>query len=302
MRYKVYGTLLLLLMTVSVPVSARIGDGGYPGSFLRTGAGARPLGMGGAFVALADDGTAAFWNPAGLGQLDKPQITSMVTRMSLDRTHHFVAYAHPFKSFAVVSFSWLNYGVTHIDGRDLLGQPTGDFSDAENAYLVSAGKKMGRSFFIGGTLKLLNHRLADKKASGSGLDLGAMLRVGDTLRLGATIQNINAGIRWKTGSRLEEEYLTTTKLGVALSPGVPWVNVVADVEMNEKQKTQYHLGVESWFKRMLVARIGLNRSSFTAGGSVVVPMSAIHLELDYAFSPDILQQGGTHRVSILVKF
>jgi hypothetical protein len=39
------------------------------------GAGARAFGMGGAFIAIADDATAASWNPAGLGQLERPEVT-----------------------------------------------------------------------------------------------------------------------------------------------------------------------------------------------------------------------------------
>jgi hypothetical protein len=39
------------------------------------GFGARALGMGGAFIAIADDASAASWNPAGIGQLTSPQVT-----------------------------------------------------------------------------------------------------------------------------------------------------------------------------------------------------------------------------------
>ncbi len=46
-----------------------------------TGAGARALGMGGAFISLADDATAITWNPAGLAQLEKPE-ASIVTKYS----------------------------------------------------------------------------------------------------------------------------------------------------------------------------------------------------------------------------
>lgn len=43
------------------------------GAFNIMGAGARAMGMGGAFTAIADDATAASWNPAGLAQLTKPE-------------------------------------------------------------------------------------------------------------------------------------------------------------------------------------------------------------------------------------
>lgn len=39
------------------------------------GSGARALGMGGAFIAVADDATAASWNPAGLIQLERPELS-----------------------------------------------------------------------------------------------------------------------------------------------------------------------------------------------------------------------------------
>ena len=46
-----------------------------PSSFNPVGSGARALGMGSAFIAVADDATAASWNPGGLTQLDIPEIS-----------------------------------------------------------------------------------------------------------------------------------------------------------------------------------------------------------------------------------
>jgi long-subunit fatty acid transport protein len=46
-----------------------------PSSFNPVGSGARALGMGGAFIAVADDATAASWNPGGLIQLERPEIS-----------------------------------------------------------------------------------------------------------------------------------------------------------------------------------------------------------------------------------
>ena len=51
------------------------------------GSGARAVGMGGAFIAVADDATAASWNPGGLIQLERPEI-SMVGSY-FDRTDDF---------------------------------------------------------------------------------------------------------------------------------------------------------------------------------------------------------------------
>ena len=46
-----------------------------PSRFSPVGSGARALGMGSAFIAVADDATAASWNPGGLIQLDRPEIS-----------------------------------------------------------------------------------------------------------------------------------------------------------------------------------------------------------------------------------
>ena len=46
-----------------------------PSTFNPVGSGARALGMGGAFIAVADDATAASWNPGGLTQLETPEFS-----------------------------------------------------------------------------------------------------------------------------------------------------------------------------------------------------------------------------------
>ncbi|MCP4105138.1 MAG: hypothetical protein GY749_06320 [Desulfobacteraceae bacterium] len=55
-----------------------------PSSPNPVGSGARAIGMGGAFIAIADDATAASWNPGGLSQLERPEISFAVS--GFDRT------------------------------------------------------------------------------------------------------------------------------------------------------------------------------------------------------------------------
>lgn len=52
---------------------------------LPTGSGARALGQGGAFIAVADDATAASWNPAGLIQLEKPEASIVGSFLATDQ-------------------------------------------------------------------------------------------------------------------------------------------------------------------------------------------------------------------------
>ena len=57
------------------------------------GSGARATGMGGAFIGVADDATAASWNPAGLVQLEKPEVSIVYSYFS--RTQDYNSDAHP---------------------------------------------------------------------------------------------------------------------------------------------------------------------------------------------------------------
>src|SRR5438552_4125808 len=67
-------------------------SGGQTASFLNYGAGARALGMGGAFYAVADDATAAYWNPAGLPQVQRKELTMMNATLFADTQLQFLSF------------------------------------------------------------------------------------------------------------------------------------------------------------------------------------------------------------------
>ena len=78
-------SVALGFLLVLPPSGLRAGEsGGQPGAFLQYGVGARALGMGGAFYAIADDATAAYWNPAGLAYLQRKEVTYMSAPMFAD--------------------------------------------------------------------------------------------------------------------------------------------------------------------------------------------------------------------------
>jgi long-subunit fatty acid transport protein len=116
---KVLKTLFLVALSVGTMSTAFAESAGQAGAYLKMGVGARALGMGSAFTALADDSTAAFWNPAGLAKLKKAEGSFMHADLSMDREYNFFNYAHPLKGKdgkdnGVVALSHIRFGVDGI--------------------------------------------------------------------------------------------------------------------------------------------------------------------------------------------
>ncbi|MFH1007194.1 MAG: UPF0164 family protein [Candidatus Latescibacterota bacterium] len=190
----------------------------HPGSatqeadaFLSLGVGARAIALGGAFSAMADDGTAFFWNPAGLARLERPEVTMMYSSLfgltDALASHHVLAYAHPLKGIHF-SAGWIRLGVddiprfpelkwengpkrTYRSGDTSLqgdGVPDGYFTDREDAIYLSFTKMntlevdLGWQYFafpiylpIGVNFKFLNYSLDKASGRGVGIDVGSML-------------------------------------------------------------------------------------------------------------------------------
>ncbi len=188
--------------------------------------------MGGAFTALSDDATASYWNAAGLAQLDASQVALMYSLMSMDRMLNLIIYAQPVGEMGTLGVSWLNYGVGNIDGRDVTGTPTEMFGDSENTFSVSFGRGLSPALFVWGSLRYFLHKLASRQATGYGFDVGAILKIGENIRVGGKTQDIASKIKWDTESELEEEFPTVTRLGISITPGETPIKISADMEKN----------------------------------------------------------------------
>ena len=165
------------------PVDAR-----YTADFLTLGVGARALGMGGAGTALSDNAYAPYWNPAGLGQLTRYEVSFMHSTLNEADAYDFVGYVHPLKKRGAIGVSWLRVGVDDIPITSLpvVSRPVGpanrpevvgSFNNTDNAFLLASGWRLpsryGIDFHLGGTLKLLYMSgYRSTNAIGGGADIG----------------------------------------------------------------------------------------------------------------------------------
>lgn len=112
-------TLLMVVFGLFVFRFARA-DTKYGGAFLELGIGARAMALGGAYVSLANDGSAFYWNPAGSSTLLRQELFGMYASIfkSLSR-HHHVGYTKPLSGGTAVSFNWIRLSVADIPRYNL---------------------------------------------------------------------------------------------------------------------------------------------------------------------------------------
>ena len=180
---KLFVVSIITLCAAIQPVDAR-----YTADFLTLGVGARALGMGGAGTALSNNAYAPYWNPAGLGQLTRYEVSFMHSTLNEADAYDFVGYVHPLKKRGAIGVSWLRVGVDDIPITSLpvVSRPVGptnrpevigSFNNTDNAFLFASGWKLpsryGIDLHLGGTLKLLYMSgYRSTNAIGGGADIG----------------------------------------------------------------------------------------------------------------------------------
>lgn len=296
----VVGSVALLMASVGFAFA----DSNHAAAYSRIGVGARALGMGGAYVAAANDPTATVWNPAGLAWVDRLAFTFMYTGgYDFDRSHNFFGYAQSF-SLASIGVGWTNAGWDGFERRAGVGDADGEFDISDNLVLLSLARQYG-PFGFGITGKIFDQKIDGESESGGGFDLGAFFEAGNRVNFGLVMQDVHAEIG-------DEVLPYNLRAGVAVNP-IGDLLVAADLEQTENDETVYHVGAESWFEYypgyLLAIRAGVSDigrdhqdNSYTAGVGLKIPRF-YGIGLDYAFIDEMEESfGNNHRISLNLAF
>jgi hypothetical protein len=108
----------------------------YANAFLEIPLGARAAGMGNAYAAVANDGTAFFWNPAGVALMHRREVSLMYSsQFDGLAQYNFIGYTHQLSRNYGFSIAWIRYSVGNIpetsaleDSKNDRGNPNYDFS------------------------------------------------------------------------------------------------------------------------------------------------------------------------------
>lgn len=300
----------------------------YASAFMESGVGARALAMGGAFVALTEDVTSLYWNPAGLAGMEKMQIHGMHSeRFSGIVNWDFIGVGVPMNGRFAVGLGFFRLGIDGIPLTSLrdpsreLGEVFVDESgrriqndviahdyvnDHEMAFVFSFAKRPCSNFCYGGTIRVIRKSVDAYGAWGIGFDFGMIINPYRSWKLGIVLlDGTTTLVAWDNGRR----ELITPQLKIGLTTPLSLksitINPVLDLQTafrNRGSNSMFSIGRMDvalrtgfeviWLDRIAM-RLGLDRGRLSTGAGL--KFSIFSADYGFAHHSDL---GNTHRISL----
>jgi hypothetical protein len=338
-------TIILLLILLSVPVTAdaqfrskitKVGT--TTAQFLKIEVGARAIGMGGAFVAVANDATSLYWNPAGIALSTSNEVHLMHANWLAGTNFDFAAIVLPLGTFGSLGVSITSLSVPEMEVRTVFyPEGTGQrFGAGDLSASVSFARMLTDRFAIGFSGKYIRQHIWDMSASSVALDFGTLFHTGFRgMTLGMSISNFGNKMRYE-GKNIRifydfnpgefgdndklPAYLETDRWSLPLLFRVGIAMPVVDGRTNKlmlavdamhpnDDTENLNLGAEYAFNNLVFLRAGFKavgrRDSeegltFGAGLRTALP-GATRLHVDYAWA-DWGRLNSVHRFSLAILF
>ena len=215
--------------------------------------GARAIGMGGAFSAVASDASVAHWNPAALASLQRQEIGfAYADRFGLGLNHSYLDYVLPIGDHHALGVDWLHIGFDDSElntGQNKLSFAYGYRNGIEGLRPFIGNTAIG----VSGKYRSFNVDLDGNNlgsASGWGFDLGLLAPLPYGLRLAVVAQDLgDTDLQYENGIS-ETVYDSRYRLGLSYRP-VEGLTVGMDLD------DSFHLGGEYWLRGLLALRAGM---------------------------------------------
>ena len=325
------GLAAVALIALSAPMAwAQTSLGGQragtsSATFLRIGVGARAVGMGEAFVAVANDPSAIFWNTAGLASLQRRELSVSHVDWPADVNYEHLTLILPSRRLGGSIALQLGVLATDIEETTEL-QPFGtgrtfSYSDVVAGFAYS--RRWTDKLLVGGGVKWVREDLGSQvggpTTSAFLFDVGSIYYLGiGSVRIATSLSNFGAALRPEgtyvspyDGSTAQYDAFDPPlmfRYGVAFEPLENDVQrLTASFEVNQPADNEQviKLGGEWQFMRAFALRSGYNFSAdalrLSAGAGYSGDVGNFRGALDYAFT-DGGFLGAVHRISLGVRF
>jgi long-subunit fatty acid transport protein len=298
---------------------------------LKLGVGARGSAMGESFVAVANDVSSLYWNPAGLVQFDENQAFAAHTQYVVDISHEFFGVVYHLSPEDAIGGA---VSSLHMDQMEITTetQPEGTgryFTFGDVTASLSYSRKMTEQFSFGATVRYAEETLDVLKMRSVMFDIGTFYWTGlGSIRFAVVISNFGNDVTPKgsvtawdgSESTVFQSFSLPTlfRFGVAFEPfSTDDHRLTASVQLNHPNDNSEHfrLGLEWAWHETLFLRFGVKRTigqrtwgvdetsdeGISLGTGFVAPLSVSKVSADYAFV-DYSRLGSVHRFSLAFTF
>ena len=315
-----------ILIAVLLPVLCFVSDlaaqskvGTTAANFLVIPVGPRATGMGGAFVAVANDVTTAYWNAGGLSRLAANEFSVSHTGWLVGTSVNWLGLAVKLDDDNALAFTvhQLDYGKEEITTT---AQPngTGQQWDAQDiAFGISYARTLSDRFSIGGTAKYVSQRIWNENASAFALDVGLLFRTQyNDLKIGMNIANFGTDMKLDGKDLLQPVDIDPAHAGnndniVATINTKPWTlpllftvgvgmdalhtetfvwTVAGDAVYPNNQTAYVNVGTELVWNGMIALRTGYNslfketpQEGLSAGIGLRYSLGTVAATIDYSY-------------------
>ncbi len=282
--------IAVLSLSSVLHAQSKVGTAGL--MFLEIAPTARVAGMGEAFVAIADDASALFYNPAGAAWIEERQLLTGTTQYPADIYLHHASLVYP------ISEMWGTFGISStaltmdrmLETTVMAPEGTGrEFGCYDGAVQISWARKLTTKFSSGISFKWITESLADEQVQTIAGDIGTMYETGfRSLRVGMMISNFGPDIKYLVESfPLPMNF----KVGLSFEPfntGTHRLIVDAEGSHPNHNVEQAIIGGEYSYKETLFLRggykIAYDAETWSVGAGFRVPLGAIQSKLDVSYT------------------
>jgi hypothetical protein len=261
----------------------------------------RAAAMGGAFVGVADDASALFSNPAGLGFLNRGEIALYSDFGWTDTFQETAVLGFPINRYGGVGLagSYLSFG--NIDGYDETGTLTTGYDADRASFHLGWGMDFSGNLSLGAAFHGAQQSIDGKGYTFFSPELGLLLKTPGGLRFGLDYANGGWG-SWP--GTLVSIFKAGASFSFDLDPSVNFLTAVSgSLETNSISSLQ--TGIETSFQSRFFLRVGLqadlSNNNGNGGFSMGGGLSLAGFVLDYAYLPDS-NLGDSHRFSLTYFF
>ena len=221
------------------------------------------MGMGGAFFAVADDSTAAYWNPAALVFLKRKEFSTMQSSMFADTSLSFFTYAHPTTTKGTIAISMTQLKSVGFEKVSIEANPGGDeivsikklgsFDSSESVMALSWGRNVSDTLAFGFMVKNFTRSLDTSVDSFKAIDIAMLQRFSRTYRMAIGVQNV---FSMKSGDT-DDQLPLTFKFGQALSLFKGSLVFGLDFTKPQQADMGWRFGGEYWLLNWAALRFGV---------------------------------------------